>query len=209
MLSDLKITEFLSRTASKDPVPGGGSISALAAALSAALSEMVAGVTVGKKGFESYEKEMTDITKKARTLRKKLTVDIDRDSDAYSKVIRAFGFPNDTEENKNRRRQAILEGLKQASLAPLSVAKDAVELLDIAGQVVERGNKNAVTDAAVAVMMARTAILGAILNVKINLDSIKDKAFVEDLKNQIQGVRLKAEQKEKDILNKIDLMQSL
>ncbi|MBN1226629.1 MAG: cyclodeaminase/cyclohydrolase family protein [Deltaproteobacteria bacterium] len=209
MLSDLKITEFLSRTASKDPVPGGGSISALAAALSAALSEMVAGLTVGKKEFESYEKEMTDITKKARTLREKLTLDIDRDSDAYNRVIRAFGLPNDTEENKNRRRQAILEGLKQASLAPLSVAKDAVELLDIAGQVVEKGNKNAVTDAAVAVMMARTAILGAILNVKINLDSIKDKAFVEDLKNQIQGVRLKAEQREKDILNKIDLMQSL
>jgi len=75
--------------------------------------------------------------------------------------------------------------------------------------VVEKGNKNAVTDAAVAVMMARAAVLGALLNVSINLDSIKDKAFVEDLKGQIQGIRLKAEQKEKDILNKIDLMQSL
>jgi methenyltetrahydrofolate cyclohydrolase len=209
LLSDLKITEFLSRTASKDPVPGGGSISALAAALSAALSEMVAGVTVGKKGFELYEKEMADIIKKARTLREKLTVDIDRDSDAYSQVIRAFGLPNDTEENKNRRRQFIQDGLKQAAAIPLNVAKDALELLDIAGQVVNKGNKNAITDAAVAVMMARAAVLGAILNVSINLDSIKDKAFVGDLKGQIQGIRLKAEQREKDILNKIDLMQSL
>jgi len=205
LLSELKITEFLARTASSDPVPGGGSVSALGAAISAALSEMVAGITIGRKGFESYESEMMEIVQKARGLREKLVKDIDRDSDAYSQVITAFRLPNETEENKNRRRQAVQDGFKQAALIPLGVAKDASELLDLAEKVVDRGNKNAVTDAAVAAMMARTAILGALFNVKINLNSIKDKNFVEDVKNQIQEIESTVEQKEREIFSKIDL----
>ena len=205
MLSELTITEFLSRTASSDPVPGGGSISALGAAISAALSEMVAALTIGRKGYESSEKEMMEIIQRARGLREKLTKDIDRDSDAYSQVITAFRLPNDTEENKNRRRQAVQEGFKQAALIPLGVAKDASDLLNLAEKVVKRGNKNAVTDAAVAVMIARAAILGALLNVKINLNSIKDKNFVEDIKSQVQEIESTVEWKEKTILAKIDL----
>ena len=203
MLSELKITEFLARTASSDP--GGGSVSALGAAISAALSEMVAALTIGRKGFESCEKEMMEIIQRARSLREKLTKDIDRDSDAYSQVIAAFRLPNDTEENKNRRKQAVQDGFKQAALIPLGVAKDASELLDLAEKVVDRGNKNAVTDAAVAAMMARTAILGALFNVKINLTSIKDKTFVEDVKNQVHEIESTVAQKEKNILSKIDL----
>ena len=205
MLSELTITEFLSRTASSDPVPGGGSISALGAAISAALSEMVAALSIGRKGYESSKKEMMEIIQKTRGLREKLTKDIDRDSDAYSQVITAFRLPNDTEENKNRRRQAVQEGFKQAALIPLGVAKDASDLLNLAEKVVNRGNKNAVTDAAVAVMMARAAILGALLNVKINLNSIKDKNFVEDIKSQVQEIESTVEWKEKNILAKIDL----
>ena len=205
MLSELTITEFLARTASSDPVPGGGSVSALGAAISAALSEMVAAITIGRKGFESCEKEIMEIIQRARGLREKLAKDIDRDSDAYSQVITAFRLPNDTEENKNRRRQAVQEGFKQAALIPLGVAKDASDLLNLAEKVVNRGNKNAVTDAAVAVMMARAAILGALLNVKINLNSIKDKNFVEDIKSQVQEIESTVEWKEKNILAKIDL----
>jgi len=205
VLSELTITEFLSRTASSDPVPGGGSISALGAAISAALSEMVAALTIGRKGYESSEKEMMEIIQRARGLREKLTKDIDRDSDAYSQVITAFRLPNDTEENKNRRRQAVQEGFKQAALIPLGVAKDASDLLNLAEKVVKRGNKNAVTDAAVAVMIARAAILGALLNVKINLNSIKDKNFVDDIKSQVQEIESTVEWKEKTILAKIDL----
>ena len=205
MLSELTITEFLARTASSDPVPGGGSVSALGAAISAALSEMVAALSIGRKGYESSEKEMMEIIQRARGLREKLTKDIDRDSDAYSQVITAFRLPNDTEENKNRRRQAVQEGFKQAALIPLGVAKDASDLLNLAEKVVNRGNKNAVTDAAVAVMMARAAILGALLNVKINLNSIKDKNFVEDIKSQVQEIESTVEWKEKNILAKIDL----
>jgi formiminotetrahydrofolate cyclodeaminase len=205
LLSELKVTEFLSRTASGDPVPGGGSVSALGAAMAAALSEMVASITIGRKGCETYEKEMLEIVQKARSLREKLSKDIDRDSDAYSQVLAAFKLANDTEEHKNKRSQAVQDGLKQAALIPLGVAKDAFELLDLAGKVVVRGNKNAVTDAAVAAMMARTAILGALLNVKINLKSIKDLSFVKDVMDQVKELELSVERKEKNILDQIDL----
>jgi len=205
VLSELKITEFLARTASSNPVPGGGSVSALGAAMSAALSEMVASITIGRKGFETHEKEMLEIVHQAQSLRKKLVEDINKDSDAYSHVLEAFRLANDTEEHKNERSQAIQDGLKQAALIPLGVAKDASELLDLAGKVVVRGNKNAVTDAAVAAMMARTAILGALLNVKINLKSIKDLSFVKDVADQVQEIESKVERKEKNILAQIDV----
>jgi len=205
LLSELKITEFLSKTASSEPVPGGGSVSALGAAMAAALSEMVASITIGRKGFETYEKEMLAIVQRAQSLRKKLVEDIDRDSDAYSQVLAALRLANDTEEHKNERSQAVQDGLKQSALIPLGVAKDASELLDLAEKVAARGNKNAITDAAVAAMMARTAILGALLNVKINLKSIKDISFVTDVADQVQKIESRVERKEKNILNQIDL----
>ena len=204
-LSELKITEFLSKLASIDPVPGGGSVSALAAALAAALSEMVAHLTIGRKGFEAYEKEMLAIVQKAQSLREKLSVDIDKDADAYRQVLEAYKLPNDTKEQKNERRQAIEDGLKQAALVPLGVAKDASELLDLAETVAIRGNKNAVTDAAVAAMMARTAVLGALLNVKINLKSIKDNTFQKDVGSQVREIESGVENKEKNILRQIDV----
>jgi len=204
-LSELKITEFLSRLASIDPVPGGGSVSAFGAAMAAALSEMVANLTVGRKGFEAYEKEMRAIVQQARSLREKLSKDIDKDADAYSQVLEAYRLPNDTQEQKNERSRAIQDGLKQAALVPLSVAKDAFELLDLAEKVAIRGNKNAVTDAAVAAMMARTAVLGALFNVKINLKSIRDNSFVKDVADQVQEIESRVESKEKNILNQIDL----
>jgi len=205
LLSELKITEFLSRTASSDPVPGGGSVSALGAAMAAALSEMVASITIGRKGFETHEQEMLEIVQKAQSLRKKLSEDINLDSDAYNQVLAAYRLANDTEEHKNERSQAVQDGLKQAALIPLGVAKDASKILDLAGKVVARGNKNAVTDAAVAAMMARTAILGALLNVKINLKPIKDLSFVKDVADQVQEIEFRVERKEKNILDQIDL----
>jgi formiminotetrahydrofolate cyclodeaminase len=205
VLSELNITEFLSRTASSDPVPGGGSVSALGAAVAAALSEMVASITIGRKGFETYEKETLEIVQTARRLRTKLVEDIDRDSDAYAQVLKAYRLPNDTQEQKNKRSQAIQDGLKQAALIPLGVAKDASELLDLAEKVVVRGNKNAITDAAVAAMMARGAILGALLNVKINLKSIKDISFVKDVMGQVTELESRVESREKNILDQIDV----
>ena len=205
MLADLTIHEFLEKTASHAPVPGGGSIAALSASLAASLTEMVANLTIGKKGYVRLEQEMNNIAKNALLLRKKLVKDIDKDADAYNEVISAFKMPTDTEEEKHLRKEAIQEGLKQAVLIPLSVAKDAAKLLELAGKIVEKGNKNAVTDGAVATMMARTAVLSALYNVKINLNSIKDGAFVDQVSKQVKHIEADVINRENEILALMDL----
>ena len=205
MLSNLKIRQFLEKTASGAPVPGGGSIAALCAAASASLSEMVANLTIGKKDFEAIDNEMKKIAKDAFNYREKLVHYIDKDSDAYNDVVSAYKLPKNTEENRNRRDRAIQKGLKNAVMVPLSVAKDAQRLMELAARVVENGNKNAVTDGAVAVMMARTSVLSALYNVKINLLAIKDKGFVKDVAKQIKHMEEDVQEREKGILSAIDL----
>lgn len=205
MLAEMSIKKFLEETASSAPVPGGGSVAALSAGVSAALIEMVAGLTIGKKGFEAVEGEMKEVAEKASKFREKFAADIDRDSDAYNAVAQAFKMPKDTDEQKAARSAAIQEGLKTAAKVPMEVAKDAFKLLDLAAIVVEKGNQNAVTDGAVAAMMARTAVHSALYNVKINLGSIKDAAFVEELKKQVEEIESKVNDIEKSILAKVNL----
>ena len=199
MLRDLTIPEFLEKTASNTPVPGGGSVAALSAAVAASLAEMVAHLTIGKKGLEAAEDEMKAIVSMASASRETLLHDIDRDSEAFNQVMAAFKLPKKTEEEVRQRHLAIQEGLKTAALVPLRVAKDAFKILKMAGTVVIKGNKNAVTDGIVAAMMARTAVLSALYNVKINLASIKDNTFVNEVNQQVRELETETESKEKEI----------
>lgn len=203
MLANLEIREFLERTASSAPVPGGGSIAALSAAASASLSEMVANLTIGRKGFEAIEDEMKEIAKDAFHYRGKLVQDIDRDSDAFNDVVSAYKLPKGTEEDRRNRNRAIQEGLKNAALVPLGVARDAFKLMELAKKLVESANKTAVTDAAVAAIMARSAVLSALYNVKINLVSITDKAFVVDVTKQVEHMEKETGKREREILSAI------
>ncbi|KGG80494.1 methenyltetrahydrofolate cyclohydrolase [Caloranaerobacter azorensis H53214] len=205
MLQDLNLKEFLEKTASKSPVPGGGSVAALSASLSASLIEMVGNLTIGKKGYEDVEDEMKEIVSICSKYREKFVNDIDRDSDAFNKVMAAFKLPKDTEEEKAARKEAIQESFKTAALVPLEVAEDAFKLLEFAAKVVEKGNKNAVTDGAVAAMIARTAVLSALYNVKINLGSIKDEEFVSKVLKQVESLESQVNNIEKEILSKVKL----
>ena len=205
MLADLSIKDFLAKTASKDPVPGGGSIAALCAAVAAGLSEMVANLTIGRKGYEECASEMEEIAKEANRYREKLVQDIDRDSDAYAAVMAAFQLPKETDEEKAERTEAVQNALKNAARVPLGVAEDAFNILEIAGKSLEKGNRNAVTDAAVAAMSARTAVLGALYNGKINLASIKDAEFVREVRERVDSLERQVEIKEKEILSKVGL----
>lgn len=200
MLTDLKITEYLDKAAAGTAVPGGGSVAALNAALAAGLSEMVANLTIGKKGYESSEADMRDILSKATALRTKLTAAIDRDAAAYSTVLAAFKLPKEPDEMKELRSRKIQEAFKQAALVPLEVARDAVKVMDLAGKAIISGNKNTVTDGAVAAMNARTAVLAALYNVKINLTSIKDDEFVKTLTREVNELERQAQDRERDIL---------
>ncbi len=205
MLTDLTIKDFLKKTASNSPVPGGGSIAALSGAISASLLEMVANLTIGKKGYEEFEEEMKEISAAVLEYRKKLIADIDKDSDAYNTVMSAYKLPKGTDEEKRERSKAIQDGLKRAALVPLGVAKDAFEIIKMAEDIVKKGNHNAITDGAVAVLMAKAAVLGALYNVRINLGFLKDKDFIVETSTQVKNIENQTEEIEKNILKNISL----
>lgn len=205
MLKDMTIKEFIYETASDSPAPGGGSIAALSAASAAALIEMVANLTIGKKGYEQVEEEMKELKGVAGEYKERFVNYIDEDSDSFNKIMDAFKLPKSTEEEKKARTKVIQEGFKGAATVPLNVAKDAFKLLALAEKVIEKGNKNAVTDGAVAAMSARTAVHSALYNVKINLGSIKDEKFVNDTKKKIEELESNVNKIEERILNKVKL----
>jgi methenyltetrahydrofolate cyclohydrolase len=179
MLVDLTVREFLDRVASGEPVPGGGSIAALGAALAAGLAEMVARLTVGRRADPALDQEMNDLIERARVLRAGLTRAVDYDSEAYSKVMLAYRMPKTSDEEKRLRSEAIQEALKEAARVPLAVAEMTVDILRLIGTAVSKGNKNAVTDGLAGALMARSGVMAAIANVRINLQAITDEGFVQ------------------------------
>ncbi|AKL96697.1 formiminotetrahydrofolate cyclodeaminase [Clostridium aceticum] len=205
MLTDLTVKDFLQKTASNDPVPGGGSVAALSASVAAALTEMVANLTIGRKKYVEVEEEMKDVVKDVLQARQELIEDIDKDSDAYNEVMAAFKLPKETEEEVAKRKEAIEEATKKAALVPLTVAQKAFSMMQRIETVVVKGNQNAITDGAVAAMMARTAVLSALYNVKINLGSIQDAAFVEEVSQKVKEIETKIGALEKDILANVKL----
>ncbi|MDF2615815.1 MAG: Formimidoyltetrahydrofolate cyclodeaminase [Sedimentibacter sp.] len=199
-MKNKSIHEFAEVVASNSPVPGGGSIAALCGALSAALAEMVANLTTGKKKYIEVESEMNEIKNKAMALRIKLLDDIERDSYAYNKVMEAYKMPKDSDEQRQLRNKAIEESAKIAAEVPLDVAETSFKILPLAEAVVARGNSNAVTDGLVAAMLARTAVLSALLNVRINLDTISDQDFVHEYKKRADVLQEETHFYEKKIL---------
>lgn len=200
-MKNMTVSEFTQLVSSESPVPGGGSIAALSGALSAALAEMVANLTVGKKKYADYKEEMMEIINKASVLKEKLLNYIEEDSLAYNKVMEAYNLPKKTEEESSCRMEKIEEGLKIAALVPLKVAETSFEVLPFTEAVVKNGNSNSVTDGLVAAMMARTAVLSAVLNIRINLASIKDDEFVKTLKGKADTLEEKAVEYEERILS--------
>lgn len=201
MLVDLSIKSFLEKVASGDPVPGGGSVSAMCGALSAALAEMVARLSVGKKNDKALDSKMSEIIEITLRIRTKLADNIDRDSDAYTAVMKAYKMAKDTDEEKRVRQHAIQEALKEAVRVPLAVGEMGIRLLDLSASLVREGNQNAITDATVSALIARSAVMGAVYNVRINLLSIKDATFRDDAKRQAEQLEEEAIEKERDILS--------
>lgn len=204
MLVELTVKEFLNKVESSDPVPGGGSIAALNGAIASALTAMVANLTIGKKGYEPHEELMRYISGVATRQKELFVADIDLDSEAYDGVFACFKLPKATDEEKAARSVAIQEATRHASLIPMQVARNAYELMTIIMDVARLGNRNAVTDACVAMMAARSAVLGALMNVRINLGSLKDKEFVAKLQQEADELEHLACAKESELLNEIN-----
>ena len=203
-LASMKVNNFLYELASNSPAPGGGSVAALAGALGAALTSMVCNLTVGKDKYADVEDEIKSILKKSESIRKKLTKLIDKDTEAFNDVIKAFKMPKETEKQKEARSKAIQEGYKTAAKVPFETANICGEIFDLAKIVAEKGNKNSITDAAVSALMTKAGVESAILNVKINLGSIKDEKFVKNISSKIDKLEKIAEHKTMEILEIVD-----
>jgi len=178
MLIEKTVTKFLDELASNSPAPGGGSVAALAGSLGAALTSMVCNLTIGKKKYADVENEMKQVVAQSEELRKIFTRLIDQDTDAFNKVMEAFGLPKETDTQKALRTAAIQAATKEATLIPLSVMKHVVDALALAKVVAGKGNVNSVSDAGVSVLILHAAAESAALNVKINLAGITDQEFV-------------------------------
>ena len=200
MLKELGLKAFIDKLESSDPVPGGGSVAALSSALASALGAMVANLTVGKKNYEAVSDQMVEIAGRMSEHKQKFIDLIDKDANSFDDVMKAYKLPKETDEEKAHRNQLIQEGMKYAASVPLEVAAATALIFDDLAVLVKSGNKNAETDALVAAMMARTAILSALYNVKINLGSIKDEAFVTDMAAKVAELEAVAKSRETEIL---------
>ena len=204
MLTELTVKDFLNKVAGSDPVPGGGSIAALNGAIASALAAMVANLTIGKKNYADCEELMKQIAERAAGLKEEFVADVDRDSEAYDRVFACFKMPKATDEEKAARSAAIQEATKFAAQVPMEVARRAYGLMDTIAQVARKGNQNAVTDACVAMLSARNAVLAALLNVRINLSSLKDQELVARLQAEADELERQAIAREQELLQQIN-----
>jgi len=200
---EITVTRFLDAVAGPGATPGGGSVSALAGSLGAALVEMVINLTTGKKGFEGKEAELEKIREEAHSYREALAAAIAQDSLAYQTVMDAFLLPKKTEEEKGKRKEAIQRSLKKAADPPLFTAATSLKVMKLCQEAVEKGNPNAISDAAVGALLAAAALGGGIFNVLINLSALEDKHFVNRMKKELQRLEAEGDAIKKTILNRI------
>lgn len=188
MFTDMTVNEFLDALASKEPVPGGGSGSALGAALGAALVSMVCNLTIGKKAYKEVEGAMSELLEKSEALRQELPQLLEADTQVYGQVMAAYRLPRKTPEQKAARQETMQAALKGAAEVPLTIADRCAQIVDLALPAAEMGNQWAVSDAGVGALLAEACMHAALLNVYINLSSIKDKEYVEQTLGRVAAI---------------------
>ena len=187
-LTDKPVTDFLDDLASNLPAPGGGSVAALSGALGAALVSMVCNLTLGKKGYEGVQADIEALLAQSEALRHEMVGLLEADVAAYTAYSQTAKMPKDTDEQKAVRATAMQDALKNATMPPMHIAEAAVKIMDLCMPAAEKGNKWAVSDAGVAVLMAEAALRAAALNVLINLGTIKDQDFVAEKRAHLNGL---------------------
>ncbi len=187
-LTEKPVANFLDELASKAPAPGGGSVAAISGALGAALVSMVCNLTLDKKGYEDVQEDIRDLLAQSEALRAELTDLLEADVAAYSGYSQAAKMPRATDEEKAARAEAMQAALQVATDVPLRIAEAAVKVIDLCQPAAEKGNKFAVSDAGVAVLMAEAALRSAALNVLINLGSLKDQEFAAAKRARLESL---------------------
>ncbi len=204
MLVDMTIKEFLAEITSDSPAPGGGSVAALAGAVGAALATMVGNLTLSNAKYSEVQGEVEVLMPHLNSLQAKLVHYVDEDTAAFNQVMVAYRLPKGTDEEKQARSQAIQQALQGAATLPMNVARLCLEVLSLSKQMLTIGNTNAASDAAVAGRMAHAGMWGAIYNVRINLDSIKDQDFVAAMREEVKTVIEKGEGALQDLIAETD-----
>lgn len=176
-LTDLTVRTLVERLGTRDPVPGGGSASALAGAMAAALVSMVVELSVGRPAAEGHEDSLIEIRTAAVSRQAELLSLAERDASAYDAVVRARRLPRHSELERAARALEFDAALAEATRVPLATAASASAVLDLAGRLAPIGNRNAVSDVGVAALLADASLRGAALNVEINLPSLADAAL--------------------------------
>jgi glutamate formiminotransferase/formiminotetrahydrofolate cyclodeaminase len=184
-LASMDLRAFLDELASSSPAPGGGSVAALSGALGAALVEMVGQLTLGKEQYRESWEEMRTAVERCKALRRRLLELVDEDTVAFNDVMSAFKMPKGTDAEKAARSAAIQLGYRKAIDTPLSTAMCCIDVMKAAVPVAKKGNRGSISDAGVGADMALAGLMGALMNVNINLPSIKDQIFVSDMRGRI------------------------
>ena len=207
MYIDKSIKDYISETASGDPTPGGGSVSAVAASLGAALTSMVYNLTKGKKVYREFEdsvrEEMDKSYEEIKKSIERLNYFVDEDTKAFDDVMKAFGMPKETDEDKKVRTEAIQEGYKKALELPLKCAKECKHVLELQEVFADHGNVQAITDVGVGALLAYTGLEGALLNVSINLNSIKDQEYKAAKEKEVEEVLSSGKELKEKLMEKV------
>ncbi len=185
MLKDMKIKNFMDLLASKSPTPGGGSVAAMTGAMGAALLSMVGNLTIGKDQYRDVEDEIKTILKKSESLRFTLEELMEKDVEVFNQFMAVMKLPKSNEEEKEERSKRIQIALIEAANVPMKVAQVSKDIIGICLEIAKKGNKNAISDVGVGVILAEAAFRSAIINVKINLNMIKDEKIKKELTKNI------------------------
>ena len=199
-LVDMTCKGFAEETASESPAPGGGSISAYMGALAAALGTMVANLSSHKAGWDDRWEFFSDWADNGMAVMNELLYLVDEDTAAFNKIMDVFGMPKGTDEEKAARAEAMEAATLYATQVPLRTMKAAYKALDVVRAMAEEGNPNSVSDAGVGALAARSAVMGACLNVKINAAGLKDRAMAEALVKEAEEIQALAQKAEAEVL---------
>lgn len=203
-LIGMTLTDFANETASESPAPGGGSISAYIGSLGAALATMVANLSSHKKGWDDKWEEFSDWAEKGEHYKNELVKLVDADTKAFNQIMNAFGLPKTTDEEKTARTKAIQDATKYAIEIPFKVMEAAYGSMEVIKAMAETGNPNSVSDAGVGALCARSAVMGAFMNVRINAAGYDDKKFVSDIVAKGKDIESKTIAKESEILKVVN-----
>ncbi|MFI5133236.1 MAG: cyclodeaminase/cyclohydrolase family protein, partial [Chitinophagales bacterium] len=199
-LVSMTLTDFADETASESPAPGGGSIAAYVGSLGISLGTMVANLSSHKKGWDDRWEEFSNWAEKGQQYKDEMIRLVDQDTKAFNKIMEAFALPKGTDEEKKIRHDAIQSATKMAIEIPFNVMQTAYGSMEVIKAMAEIGNPNSVSDAGVGALCARSAVMGAFLNVKINAGSYDDKKFVADIISKGKEIESNAIALEQEIL---------